>query len=851
MSMFTRRFLVDPGTEVLLEIESVNILDLNPPASIVGVGTGTVLYVGEAENGPYNDPTEVFGATDMQNTFGLVGYTYNGVAANNPSARVRKADGALVGEPWNGSLGVQLNGKKFRRLIIARADTSVGQVQFSRQATITGGAAFAYNLEPAQILALDIGAGAVNATFSATAAVRVSGAGVYPTLFVGGETLTLGYDSAPNFVVTFLAADQTKLQVIARINQYAGFSFASDGGGNIITLTSIRRGLNAQVRVVAASAGVLVALGMTVGTTMGTGNVGDIDAVTFLEIKTVVQAAVAGTTVEQDSQGRLRISKNFAAAADYISVGSATTATGLGFAVGLMNSNDGFARLRSGVGVYPTTFVGGETLTLGVDDEPNFVVVFTAGDQTQAAVITRINLAAGFTMATSASATVILFAGRKNAGQVRILGASVALVLTALGLTVPTTVNAGGVSDGVLPAGTVVQNAAATNVFVTTQDVEVTALAIPGVGASGTGPYPVFVRHALDDGTGISALAGTLVSVPNAPDLGSFAAVNAQTTTAALTEAQIDAQYQLALDSTIDMNSIAKEANIVVSARQSNAVRRGLKTNAVDASARGMFGRMAVLRPPLGTAKAVAKSGIAEPGVGAYRNQRAVYCYPAARTFVPVIARRGIAGGTSFTADGLVDVGADGFMASILSQLAPEEDPGQQTDFLLGVVSLESSPNAANLQMEDYVSFKKAGIAALRIDGDGAFFQSGVTSVDPASFPELVDINRRRMADFIQDTLARRLKTFGKKLSTEKRRKAIVVEIRGFMNGLLPRNNPDAQRIAGFSIDLSANTQESLAMGIFRIILNVRTLASLKAIVLQTVVGTNVDVSEVPLALAA
>jgi hypothetical protein len=43
---------------------------------------------------------------------------------------------------------------------------------------------------------------------------------------------------------------------------------------------------------------------------------------------------------------------------------------------------------------------------------------------------------------------------------------------------------------------------------------------------------------------------------------------------------------------------------------------------------------------------------------------------------------------------------------------------------------------------------------------------------------------------------------------------------------------------------VSGNTAETLALGIFRIILNVRTIASLDAIVLQTTVGESVDVSQ-------
>ena len=128
MSVYIRRFGFDPGEEVLLEIESVNILDLDPPASITGIGTGTVICVGEFENGPFaaqagvaempKGTYEVAGATDYVSKAGSLGYTYDGVSSQNASARKRSADNALTPEYWNGNGFVQLSGKKFRRLLI-------------------------------------------------------------------------------------------------------------------------------------------------------------------------------------------------------------------------------------------------------------------------------------------------------------------------------------------------------------------------------------------------------------------------------------------------------------------------------------------------------------------------------------------------------------------------------------------------------------------------------------------------------------------------------------------------------------------------------------------------------------
>jgi hypothetical protein len=853
MSVFTRRFGFDPGEEVLLEIESVNILDLDPPASISGIGTGTVICVGEFENGPFaategtaemrKGTYEVAGATDYVGKAGALGYTYDGVAAQNPCARKRSADGALTAETWNGNGFVQLSGKKFRRLLICRVDTSVGSVQFTRQAFLTGAAEFAYNLEPGQTLVTNDAGTLRTATFTATAAVRTSSAGTYPGTIVGGETLVVAYDDKPAITVTFLAGDTSQANMISRINLAFGFTFAADAGAGVTTLTGLKRGTGGKVQIVSGTAAVLTAMGLTANTVVGTGNVSNIDAVTYQEIKAVVDAAYsAGSiTVSKDSNGALRLNKAYTSAHDWMTVSSTSTADALGFVEGQHVSNSGYAYVRSTAGSYPTAFAGGETLTVGFDDQPDLTVIFGA-DTAQAAVISRINQFAGYEMARAISGTVIELRGNANGGQMRVVSGSSG-VFTALGLSATTAI-AETQSSGKIPAGTVVQTSDGTKKFTTMQDVAVT-VAANTQRPSGVGPYPVKIRHAKDDGTGASSLAGTINTTERAIDLASFKVENIANVNSALSEAAIDAAYADAINSTADINSVTREANVIFSARQSNAVRSTLRSNVRTASSTGSFGRMACVRPPLNTAKDVATSGSAAPGVGATRDQRVIYCYPGFNTFVPMIARLGLTGGDGFTADGNVDVGSDGFMASICSQLPPEENPGQLTAFTDAVNGIESGANVQGFQMEDYITFRAKGIAGARMDDGVAIFQSGVTSVDPSVFPQLRNIARRRMADFIQDSLARRGKAFGKKLSTFVRRKAFANEVRQFLESLLSRNNTASQRIAGYTVDSkSGNTQRTLALGIYRLIIKVRTLASLDSIVLETTIGESVEVEE-------
>lgn len=829
MSVFIRRFTSDPGSDILLQIESVNILDLDPPASITGVGTGCVLMVGEFSNGLFNTVVEVSSASDLSNQFGSFGYEYNGVKGQNPAARQRFADSAVAAEFWNGNGSIQLSGKRFKRLQIVRVDTSVGSVNFTVLASLVSTInAVTYSLAPGQILSLaPDGSTFTSATFNATAGTVTSSLATYAVN--NGDTVTLGYDGQPNFTVTFLTGDNTQGGVIARINAYAGFAFAATATGQF-SLTGIQKGTGGQVRVVSASSGgVLTALGLSVATTAGTGNVANIAAVTPAEVATVVQAAIAYALVDKLPSGQLRVANTNTSGNTSLTVGPLTTATGLGFPQTTNTALPGTVSVTNG---QPTiTFSQPQIIPAGTQ------IIFANQAATTYTLLSAVNGTAGVLTAN--------FTGTTNA-------ATTATTL-AISPVVPT--------SGKIPAGTIVQVAGgspSTKVFVTQQDIQFTPGGVFVGGLLGTlvplsfattGPISVKIRHATDDGTGISATSGTVVQIPNPVSVGALAVTNPQSTTAALTEAAIDAQYVTAIGATLDPTSVARECNIIFAARQSNTVRRTLRQNAIDASSNGLFGRMAVIRPPIGTVKNTAISAATEPGVVAYRDQRTIYVWPQANTFVPIIALRGTAGGTGFTATGNVDVGADGFLASVMSQLNPEENPGQRTDFTGNINSFDTQALAqlagAPLTVTDYINLKAAGICALRFDDGVAIFQSGVTTVDPTVFPSLVNIRRRRMADFIQDTIARRAKAYGKKLSTNARRNALANEIRQFLYGLLGVNSPGSQRIGGFTVDSKTpNTPDVLAAGRFRILVNVRTLPSMDSIELAVTAGDTVTVDE-------
>ena len=167
MAGYKRVFVQNPGLNVLGNIESVNTIDIAPPANPLGAGSGVTCVVGEFERGPFNAPTRVSGGTDLEEQFGSLGYEYDGVPYQYPVA-TRSAQSP---ELWNGNGFIALRNKQFSGLIVARVDNSAGLVEFRRRACVIGGDGPEFDLAPADTLALSLnGGGAVTATFTAAPA---------------------------------------------------------------------------------------------------------------------------------------------------------------------------------------------------------------------------------------------------------------------------------------------------------------------------------------------------------------------------------------------------------------------------------------------------------------------------------------------------------------------------------------------------------------------------------------------------------------------------------------------------------------------------------------------------------
>lgn len=344
-------------------------------------------------------------------------------------------------------------------------------------------------------------------------------------------------------------------------------------------------------------------------------------------------------------------------------------------------------------------------------------------------------------------------------------------------------------------------------------------------------------------------LSGLVIRTHPSQPLTYTAAVQAPNAASA---SGIDALYAPCFDALLTDDLPGREVNIVVPARTSTTIRSKQKSHVLNASAQGV-GRITIISPELnkgssgsyaqfGTSDVIADS---DPAVGANRDERVIYCWPGAQTFVPEAVNFPMKGSDNFLhSDGYIDQGLNFWMASLLSNLPPERNPGQGSAPVPQVMSpiLGFQRGISGLGMNDYVQYRQKGIAALRIDrAVGPIFQSGVTT---SLISGQKNINRRRMADYLEDSLSQRYNQFAKQPLTTGLKDAIVGETVAFLDELQSVNNPAAQRISGYLVDdVAGNTPDLEAKGIFVVIVKVRTLATADFIVLQAEIGEGVKVT--------
>jgi len=727
---FVRRFTEVQPLEVIRQIEGSVIIDLAPPAPATGAGNGAVLLVGEFEDGYFATdelgPVEVFGSADQQVKFGGFGFTYANVPSNNPCARRH------VQENWNGNGFLKGYRLKAQRLMIARVDTSVGSVSFDPLASISGGVGpFAMTVGGVLTVTSNTGGPANSTALTAVVATSAGAAASFATI-VSGDSFGIRIDGGVQTTVVFGGGDTTQAAVIARINTVLGFACAV-ANATQVDLRGIQAGTGGSVVLVELVAGVLAKAGHVVGTTVGTGSVANINAVTVTEINTIVNGSAA------------------------------LTAINIGARIGPL----GELRLVN------TTTLAAASLNI----------------------------------------------------------TSTPMALTAKLSPIGTTVLISSHPAGTIRAGTRVRTVGGLE-WVTMQTLDVTAGAL--------GPYTVRVRPATDDGTALGTGASSVTVLVDQSNIGTLVVNNAAALTAALTEPQLDAAYQAALDQTLAEAKTVRDANFLLIARRSDAVVYAGRSNALAATSGGLSARIYITGDPLGTSTSTTLTNVAK-----FRSDRVFYTGKGLKVTVAEIAVRGLAGGVGFTEDGVITVRPDGPLTTVCAILAPETNPGQPQALITDFFDVDAGGEL--LTIESYIAFKASGVVVPRNDrSNGMEFQSGVTSTLESGKTTCA---RRKMADYIQNSLVLIANPYVKKLSTQARRDKLRGQIGGFLSGLQSLNAPDLQRIAAFSIDDSVNagnTADVLALGVYYINIAVRTLSSLDDIVMQTEIGENaVIVTEV------
>jgi len=397
--------------------------------------------------------------------------------------------------------------------------------------------------------------------------------------------------------------------------------------------------------------------------------------------------------------------------------------------------------------------------------------------------------------------------------------------------------------DVLVPAGLRVSTANDADIFALCDDIQILAADF-----TGNGPYVATkTTKAIRRLIGTNA-SPTLTKCPtaDAAHIDGFT-ISASTASAIvdLNDVDILGNYEDAIE--LAKQSIADNKNIsmVVSARHEAAdVSVPTKLHEV-AEARSANGKacIAIVAPPLNTALATANgtSGIGVGNVAFGRSDRTVYVWPGMQKIIGPL--KTLDSTESQTTTGLVNWPADFHAAALMSQINPEINPGIQHVTNAIINGTEVGSNIATLAMEDYMDLKAGGVMAIRMDSAGPEFQSGITSVDPALYSTRKNISSRRMRDFIQDSLAVAWGPYVKQLMSQQWKDDLYDITDDFLRGL--KDAKPNQRIKAYKIDLSSNTDEQEAKGLYFMGIQVTLVPNNEVIVFNGLIGETVEITEV------
>jgi hypothetical protein len=278
------------------------------------VQTAVIFAIGVTEKGPIGVPTLCQSWEDYRKTFGGFVATSElpisiyGIYRNDPSAWVYVvrtchytiSGGGLVWTADAVQAEVDLDG--------TTATASAGEV--------TGTVPGPWNLTSGDTLDIhcdeDAG-GPDTATFTGTPATVTGGAVSLPLTIAEGFTIVTDTDPDDQ-VVAYTAAHATVEAAAEDINAQIQGAKAVVIGAATINIVSDTEGTDASIQLKDEVGAGLADIGHSTGTTAGGGNVGNIDAVTAAEAKTIIEAAVVnpatGVTVSEEVTGELTITSD-------------------------------------------------------------------------------------------------------------------------------------------------------------------------------------------------------------------------------------------------------------------------------------------------------------------------------------------------------------------------------------------------------------------------------------------------------------------------------------------------------------------------------------------------------------
>ena len=183
--------------------------------------------------------------------------------------------------------------------------------------------------------------------------------------------------------------------------------------------------------------------------------------------------------------------------------------------------------------------------------------------------------------------------------------------------------------------------------------------------------------------------------------------------------------------------------------------------------------------------------------------------------------------------------------ASIMSQTSAHIDPAfsGNSGFLFGVSGIKFKYTRV-----EYIAFMEAGVSAFEDDSDiGIKIKSGITTQIANS--SKVTVLRRRMADFLTNSIAKFLKIYQNDVNSAQKRLQVKSAIVSFIGrnellGILPKDS-EVQGGQAKLVDInSLNSDASIALGKFLILYKQRIFSSMRFIVLRAEIGESVVVTE-------